>query len=264
MRFVSDTRDQAAPAYTGGLKVIAAGLPRCATSSLQYALENELGFGPCMHMAYIAPHVSKLKLCNAAMAEKDKAKRHAILHQIFDGYQSTADFPGMSFVEDLVEMYPDAKVILNLRKNSAAWFKSISGTIQFFSTKQYHAITYLIPTDYWHYRVHQTFKEQTLARGINFSLFSEEYYHYHGSEIRRIAKKHDKELLEWEPSMGYSPICEFLEIENPKKDFPRLNDEAFMKKLRAFVIIRGVLAWAAVVVVAPVAAAWWTFKWLRT
>jgi hypothetical protein len=106
MRFLSDNPNTRDLSYKGGLKVIAAGLSRCATSSLQHALENDLGFNPCMHMAYIAPHASLLKKCHDALLETDKAKRQKILHELFDGYLATTDFPGMVFAGDLMEMYP--------------------------------------------------------------------------------------------------------------------------------------------------------------
>jgi hypothetical protein len=93
--------------------VIAAGLPRCATSSLQTAFDNHLNLSPCMHMARVAPYSSKLKTCYLAIKEPDKTKRQALLCPLFDGYVATCDYPGAFVVDDLLEMYPDAKVVLN-------------------------------------------------------------------------------------------------------------------------------------------------------
>ncbi|KOS19985.1 hypothetical protein ESCO_005603 [Escovopsis weberi] len=55
------------------MKVLAIGLSRCATSSLQAALESPtLDCKPCMHMARIAPYAERIRLVLAAMAEKDR------------------------------------------------------------------------------------------------------------------------------------------------------------------------------------------------
>lgn len=71
----------------------------------------------------------------------DKEKGHKLLHQIFDGYAATADFPGMVFADDLMEMYPDAKVILNKRDSAERWHRSIAGTLKFFSQAPYLLMT---------------------------------------------------------------------------------------------------------------------------
>ena len=105
MRFVDDDR-VVDPTSGIQMQVIAAGFARCATSSLQAAFENDLGLGPSMHMGHVAPHVDRLKYCVAALLEEDKAKRQAILHKLFDGYAASCDFPGFTFVDDLIEMYP--------------------------------------------------------------------------------------------------------------------------------------------------------------
>ena len=57
MRFVSDDRVVDRGANKRKMAVIAAGLPRCATSSLQKALESDvIGCYPSMHMAHVVPH----------------------------------------------------------------------------------------------------------------------------------------------------------------------------------------------------------------
>jgi hypothetical protein len=41
---------------------------------------------------------------------EDKTERQALIRQILTGYKATVDFPPSMFVDDLVEMYPKAKV----------------------------------------------------------------------------------------------------------------------------------------------------------
>jgi hypothetical protein len=49
------------------------------------------------------------------MRTEDKAVRQKILTEIVKGYSAIVDGPGCFFVEDWIEMYPDAKVRLFLR-----------------------------------------------------------------------------------------------------------------------------------------------------
>ena len=261
MRFIRDDRnvDQASGVQ---LEVIAAGLPRCATSSLQAAFENEFGLGPCMHMAHVAPHVDRLKMCRQAALETNKENRQAILHKLFDGYRASCDFPGNYFVEDLVEMYPNAKIILNKRKSPEAWHRSMHATLVFFTTKTYHYCTYWIPTDYWHYQLHQAGEVLNKRRWNLPPRFPIEFYHIHNKWVQDVAAQNGKDVLEFTPDQGWGPLCEFLEKPKPETGFPHLNDEAFIRKLIAFVMVRGLLAWMALFS-APVVAGysiWWMRK----
>lgn len=245
MRFVHDTRDAKGLKrdYDKGLQVICAGLPRCATSSLQAAMEDNLGFGPCMHFAYIAADVSQLKLVHAALMEDDKDKRQAILHQIFDGYLATADFPGMAFLDDLIEMYPDAKVVLNRRQTPEQWAASISGTIKFLGSKPFAALTCLWPTNYWNYQIHETFKWRIRQRRGGVNVFGTGVYDGHLRFVRDLCKRKGKDYFEWEPTMGWEGMCKFLDKPVPSVPFPRVNDTATMKKMAWFLAFRGLVAW---------------------
>jgi hypothetical protein len=90
-----------------------AGLPRTSTSSLQTALQT-LGFQPTYHtITDLLPHARRHgPLWLKAMRTENKHERHKILAEIVKGYTAIVDGPGCFFVEDWVEMFPDAKVCL--------------------------------------------------------------------------------------------------------------------------------------------------------
>jgi len=92
---------------TSGLKVIGAGLARTGTMSLKIALE-ELGFGPCYHMTEVLKHPKHIRLWDAAA-------RGVNWREIFEGYQATTDWPACIFYQELMNVYPDAKVLLTVR-----------------------------------------------------------------------------------------------------------------------------------------------------
>ena len=104
------------------LKVIGAGLGRTATLSLKFALEH-LGLGPCYHMTEVfAAARRNIPLWLEAV------KGRPDWDTIFDGYQSTTDYPACSYWHELADHYPDAKLVLTVR-DANSWFDSVSETI---------------------------------------------------------------------------------------------------------------------------------------
>lgn len=119
VRFIHDERTAPAPGSGVKLRVIAAGVPRSATSSTQMALER-LGYAPCLHMAEILPHPERTQLLLDIVTETaDAARRQKLLARLLDGYAAVADLPVVFNTPDLMDMYPDVRVVLNQRPNGA-------------------------------------------------------------------------------------------------------------------------------------------------
>lgn len=79
------------------LAVISAGFGRTGTMSLKLALE-QLGFGPCHHMAEVIPNgETQVPLWNAALAGKPDFKA------IYEGYMSAVDWPTAAFWQELAD-----------------------------------------------------------------------------------------------------------------------------------------------------------------
>jgi hypothetical protein len=249
VRFISDDRVVDQGPGSARLKVIAAGLPRCATTSLQAAFESEhLDLAPSMHMAHVMPHPDILELVIEAMQEQDRERRHQLLHKIFDGYRATSDFPGAVFVDDLMDMYPDAKVVLNLRESGESWAKSMRSSMGFFSTKTFRYITCLIRTDRVLWKLNEVGArvwEKKLGAS-EMSFYTSEFYDKHNKWVREEAAKRGKDLLEFRAEQGWEPLCKVLGKPLPpaKVLFPRLNDQRTMAIIKTIVVIRGLLAWS--------------------
>src|SRR5205807_741551 len=95
------------------MKVIGAGLPRTATLTQKVALEM-LGQGPCYHMVNVLADLDLVPLWRAAY------DGNADWDRIFDGFESTVDWPGGFFYRELMDRYPEAKVLLSVR-DPEAW-----------------------------------------------------------------------------------------------------------------------------------------------
>ena len=77
-----------------------------------------------------------------------------------------------------------------------------------------------------------------------FQPLCEDTYTEHNEWIRSIVAK--DLLLEFEPSMGWKPLCRFLDKEVPDQEFPRRNDRNYLKNgMRAAVVV-GIVSWAAI------------------
>ncbi|KAJ5772585.1 hypothetical protein N7520_003114 [Penicillium odoratum] len=259
MRFISDelviNRDDKAP-----LQVLGVGLPRCATSSMQAAMESKyINYHPCMHMAYIAPHAGRGDILLEALREPNTERRHKLLHQIFDGFHATSDFPGCAVIEDLMDMYPDAKIVLNKRPGGGnSWAKSIAA-MTYMKDWPFYAITFLWKTDrnlhaFWHLYMDLCMKKYGLEK---HELFTAKHYDAHNAWVLAEAAKRGREVLEHEPQDGWEPLCKFLGKEVPENEpYPHLNDAAEIRKITRILYGRGILSWIALIGVTFGTAKW--------
>ncbi len=103
------------------IELIGAGLPRTGTLTQKLALE-ELGLGPCYHWVNLLADLDQVELWNRAMDGE------TLWEEIFGDYRSTADWPGGYFYRELMDFYPDAKVLLSVREPES-WERSFRETI---------------------------------------------------------------------------------------------------------------------------------------
>lgn len=247
VRFVHDTLTTN-PNTSLRPQVLALGLPRCATSSLQSALET-LGYTPCMHMAHVQPSAERQQLVTAAVREPDATRRRKILSQLFAGFAATADFPSIIFADDLMDMYPDAPIILNGRRGGAVdWHRSFSEGLRFFDSWFFWVATALVQSDRAMMRMMKATDELYMRRwGMTFR--DVEIYDKHYEWVRAEARRRGREVLEFTAEDGWVPVCKLLEKKVPSVPYPRMNDQKTMKMVKRFIIARGLLHWIGLLVV---------------
>lgn len=243
VRFVNESLDNKALDTSVRPQVLALGLQRCATSSLQAALEM-LGYAPCMHMAHVQPSPERQRIVTAAFREMDDThRRRQLLSELFAGFAATADYPSIVFADDLMDMYPDAPIILNQRPGGAsAWFKSFSEGLRFFDSNWFRIVTFLVKSDRSMLRMHKAADDLYMRRwGLTFR--DEIIYDKHNEWVRAEAAKRGRPVLEFTAKDGWGPLCKFLEKEIPNVEYPRINDQKTMGKVKAFIVVRGLLHW---------------------
>ncbi len=208
------------------LKVIGAGFGRTGTMSLKHALED-LGFGPCYHMIELTNDPEKVRAWETAARGDVKT-----LSEIFENYQSVTDFPGCLFYQELHKMYPAAKIILTVR-NPEDWFRSASKTF-FKSLPKFRQLIIILLSYAFRKRTrrlmrvgwlinklifHRTFKFQ--FRNKRKAI---EIYQRHNAEVISIIPK--EQLLIYDISEGWEPLCHFLEVPVPPHPFPKTNSSS--------------------------------------
>ncbi len=209
------------------MKVIGAGYGRTGTMTLKAALE-ELGAGPCYHMVEVLwGDTSKLPLWQAA------ANGEATdWEQMFDGFESTVDWPGCTYYEQLMEVFPDAKVLLTVR-DPEAWYESArnsiyaaliagrkgelaEGTEEPPSPEAFQMISTLI----WEGTFHGRFEDKAYAI---------EMFNKHIAEVK--SKVPPQRLVVHEVKEGWRPLAQMLSVDEPLTPFPRLNDKVAFREM---------------------------------
>lgn len=189
------------------------------------------------------------------MRASSKAERQKILAKIVKGYTAIVDGPGFFFfffVEDWIEMFPDAKVVLSVRTSPEAWLDSVSSSIAAVFGKQFaYYLACFVPELHFGFLMNNLWDAQTLAKH-NIGVRTTEYYIKHNEHIRTLVPA--ARLLESNAADGWGPLCEFLGSEKPEGvAFPRRNDRKAARGLIASLVVYGVGIWVAVGVCAWVA-----------
>lgn len=214
------------------LEVIGAGFGRTGTMSLKVALET-LGFGPCYHMTEVFTHPEHVELWRAATQGKPVA-----WEQIFDGYRATVDWPGCAFYAELMHRYPGAKVILTVR-DPHKWYESAYNTIYRItgaaSSPVFYLASLVVPAAKRMKHARRMIIEVVWQRDLDGRFEDREYaietFERHNEEVKQCVPAEN--LLVYEVSEGWEPLCEFLGVEVPDGPFPHLNDsEVFKGRIR--------------------------------
>ena len=196
------------------LKVIGAGLGRTATLSLKLALEH-IGFGKCYHMSEM---LANLRVHLPLWIATAKGDSH--WEAIFDGYQSTTDYPGCMFWRELVESYPEAKVILTTR-DPDTWFESVSATIM---SPEHRARFEGHPAMAEFFRL--TVFEGDLGQRLGNRDRMVEYFNAWNKAV--IDEVPADKLLIYGAGDGWEPLCAFLGVPVPAEPYPRVNSREEM------------------------------------
>jgi hypothetical protein len=201
------------------LKVIGSGLGRTGTKSMQTAL-NQLGFGPCHHMIEMFAHPETMPLWVTA------ANGAQNWDQLFEGYQSMVDWPGVRYWRELVAYWPDAKV-LHTTRDPDAWFESTQATI--FGPGNLERFSAPGPAQAF---FGSLFGD--LLPHLNDRAFMLDYFHRHEAEVKATVPA--ERLLIYQVGSGWEPLCAFLGVPVPDEPYPSENSRTdFAQRAHAMI-----------------------------
>ena len=204
------------------MRVIGAGLPRTGTLSLKVALEV-LGVGPCYHMVNVLGDTELVPSWRQALEGDGRWEK------IFRGFESTVDWPGAYFYRELIDVYPDAKVVLSVR-DGQAWARSMRSTIWgvlYGDNVARHLSDARGDVDPGWRSYIELMTEMWRRSGViagehtTDEQMSDALGRYH-DEVRRTVPS--DRLLVWSVDEGWDELCKFLDRPVPEMPFPHLND----------------------------------------
>lgn len=186
--------------------------------SLRKALQM-LGYSPCYHMQITLTHYSHMKFWVRAKSGKPVDYR-----KLLSRYKATVDWPACEFYRELMAVFPEAKVLLNVR-DPEEWYDSMFDTIW--------AIQPVFP--WWFPRVVRKMHDVIIWDSRFNGEFADraktiEVYGAHLEEVRRTVPP--ERLLVFNVKEGWKPLCDFLGKPVPESaPFPNLNDRLFFRRM---------------------------------
>ncbi|KAI4121448.1 MAG: hypothetical protein LQ338_006355 [Usnochroma carphineum] len=231
------------------LQVIGAGLSRTGTASFSRALEILLD-GPIYHggtQATLGPEIeikSWIKVLSHWPPRNDSDKR-LILDLIasrMDGYAATTDAPASGLVPELLELYPDAKVICTVR-DPKSWEKSMEGISNAATMWFLRGVLFPLPALRYFVDYINVLREAWIKLYGESEPVTTLTYDRHIAWLKRTVPK--DRLFFFDIKDGWEPLCAALGKDVPEGvPFPRINDGEAIDRFAKKHVQRGLVRWA--------------------
>ena len=213
------------------MKVIGAGLPRTGTLTQKLALEHS-ALGPATTGSTSWQTSTGRSRCGTARWMARLRGRRCS-----PAAAPTVDWPGGYFYRELIDAYPEAKVLLSVR-DPESWERSFRETIvdmchgeslmRLLSSARgeidprWHSYLALVDRMFWG-------ELGTFAAGHSPEQLIERMI-AHNEDVKRAIPA--ERLLVWKVTDGWEPLCEFLEVDVPAEPLPHVNDrDTFLERV---------------------------------
>jgi hypothetical protein len=194
-----------------------------------------LGFNKCHHMKEVMISGKQTNLF-------DCVSRGITVNwdEVFEGFEAAVDWPSAARYKELMDEYPEAKVILTAR-DAEAWYLSARETIYALSNTV-PPILKLIP------RVRRILVmiQRLIWEGVFGGQFENKQHAidvYNRNVKEVIASVPEDRLLVHAAKEGWQPLCEFLDKPIPDQPYPHSNESSEMKRVIVVLKVINVLTW---------------------
>lgn len=211
-------------AAAGGVRLIGAGMPCTGTQSMSKALPM---------LGYTAIHGIEL-LFNTTIRQAWDDWLHrggdfqpALQTLLDNGIDATLDSPTNQAYLKLMQLYPEAKVILTVRDSPERWYESFASK----NLKPGLVVDGMIRWICFYLDLH--YDEYWLFLRRNQAVYGCSWYDEQTPELRQACTqgytKHNEKvrqtvpaerLLEFNVKEGWGPLCQFLGVPVPEEPFP--------------------------------------------
>ncbi|PGH16543.1 hypothetical protein AJ79_01649 [Helicocarpus griseus UAMH5409] len=221
------------------LEVLHLSMPRTGSLSMMAAYRI-LGLSTYHGFDYAARPGDQIEWDRAIDAKfygKGKPYEREDFDRILGEFAVISDVPAIAFSEELVRMFPEAKVVL-VSRDINKWHASFCTNVV---DKSYTWMTLILRNVFDRFlaaRPATTFFKLLYAmfnatdrEGVEQN--AQETYRRHYENVRKLVPP--ERLLEYKLGSGWAPLCEFLgkEVPPPDVEFPWLNEsEEFVKWMR--------------------------------
>jgi hypothetical protein len=208
------------------MKLIGAAIQRTGTMSTQKALDI-LGLR-AYHMVETARNFENghLEMWNAAFEGTDPVD----WQELFKDYQATTDNPACFFWKELMEAFPNAKVLLNVR-DPERWCDSVLKILEiedslakFRFLPRFDGVHRILVNAQMKFFGGDRSRDSLIA---SFKKYIEEVK----------ATVPEERLLVYRVRDGWEPLCEFLGVPVPDIPFPHLNSSKEVDRVMGKIII---------------------------
>ena len=214
------------------IKIIGAGFPRTGTNTLKQSLEM-LGYSKTYHMKELLMNPKNLHywltLEQTGTTNWD---------ELYDGFEATVDFPAYPWYKEHLKQYPDAKIILTVRPFEK-WYSSIENTIWKAGPQTLPEKLAMMSKLLFNSRIRNTIKCVKFSKRRIFEVqlqgkfadkaFAEEVFNKHIEDVK--ADVPAENLLIYDVSEGWGPLCKFLGKPEPTEALPHLNKKENFKQM---------------------------------
>ncbi|KAH7321822.1 P-loop containing nucleoside triphosphate hydrolase protein [Rhexocercosporidium sp. MPI-PUGE-AT-0058] len=212
------------------MQVLCLGLSRTSTMSLWVALKK-LGYNTYHFMEVGEPDNIKDQhlLCwrealEAKVLGKGKPYGREEFDKVLGRYSAVTDAPNACFADELLEIYPNAKVILSVR-DPDKWVASMETSYyRILGWAPFTALAFfdkIIGTE-------RAVCLLILQQWTNGHIYNREKlregFIRHNQHIRDIVPKGNLFEFQLEEIGGWGPLCEFLGKDIPDEPYPRINE----------------------------------------
>jgi len=259
---------------TSTMKVIIAGYSKTGTKSLCRALKH-FDYSVDDFPEHIDQRTDHWWRIFAADPDDHIAQSPQIFREMYEHVDVCTDTPAYLFWEQILEAFPDAKVILMERDDEEVWWNSLKKHfVRERKTNIGAWMLHVLPRWYVKFLCYDLWKSQIRHRDMAWAgavgplspygpnrankMVAIKRYREHNAYVKSNCPE-DK-LLIWKPSEGWDRLCKFLGHESPDMPFPNENkggqivEDILFKHPRAirqtntvirrFLISVGLISWA--------------------